>query len=56
VALATVADDGNCLAFDQAQVAVFVVKHFHDGKSSVKNRTIDKFKANGGSPSRWCVV
>ena len=27
--LATVADDGHCLTFDQAQVAVFVVINFH---------------------------
>jgi hypothetical protein len=29
VALAAVADDGNGLALDQAQVAVLVVKNFH---------------------------
>ena len=29
MALAAVSDDGHGLAFDQAQVAIFVVKHFH---------------------------
>jgi hypothetical protein len=29
MALAAVTDDGNCFAFDEAQVAVLVVKNLH---------------------------
>jgi hypothetical protein len=30
VALRTIADDGDILAFDKGEVAVLVVKYFHD--------------------------